>query len=272
MKAESRPEEIYVTVKSILKENMNFPKDATTPLQHHQQERVRTSFSSSSSFCSSSSSSSHSCSSCCDDAAPVDAHILPISPTASFSSTASSNSTNCTDSPSPSTITSFPPNTNGDGSGVSNDTSICSIRGVREGEGDRVRDIHTGSSSASSSTVKFHSIEIRCYKVTLGDNPSCSYGPPVTLDWEYDASVEMSVDEYEESRSIRRKPYQMLMNSQYRTKLLREWNISEDEIGYRAKELKSIKKGRERTKMMLPFWKIEDAAESMKRKYKRVVT
>eukprot|EP00557_Chaetoceros_sp_GSL56_P011933 CAMPEP_0176484974 /NCGR_PEP_ID=MMETSP0200_2-20121128/4794_1 /TAXON_ID=947934 /ORGANISM="Chaetoceros sp., Strain GSL56" /LENGTH=84 /DNA_ID=CAMNT_0017881591 /DNA_START=543 /DNA_END=797 /DNA_ORIENTATION=- len=83
--------------------------------------------------------------------------------------------------------------------------------------------------------------------------------------------MEMTVDEYEKSRSVRRKSYQMLMNSHCRIKLLREWNITEDEIGYRSKELKSIQKGRERTKMMLPFWKIEDAAESVKRKYKRAV-
>lgn len=33
--------------------------------------------------------------------------------------------------------------------------------------------------------VHFGSVLIRDYNVTLGDHPSCSYGPPLTIDWDY---------------------------------------------------------------------------------------
>jgi hypothetical protein len=32
---------------------------------------------------------------------------------------------------------------------------------------------------AVSKSVRFGSLELRVYPITLGDNPACSYGPPV---------------------------------------------------------------------------------------------
>ena len=39
----------------------------------------------------------------------------------------------------------------------------------------------TASSSANyeKSTVRFNHVDVREYAVTIGDNPSCSIGPPV---------------------------------------------------------------------------------------------
>ena len=113
--------------------------------------------------------------------------------------------------------------------------------------------------------VKFQNIEIRNYDMTLGDNPSCSYGPPVQLDWDYDEANVVSLDEYEESRGDRRMSYHMQMNARHRKQLLERLDITADEIDRVIKEMKTIKKGRERTKMMLPFWKLEDEEEKAKR-------
>lgn len=119
--------------------------------------------------------------------------------------------------------------------------------------------------------VKFQNIEIRNYQMTMGDNPAVSYGPPVSLDWEYDEADIVDLDDYEESRGARRKSYQMQMNARYRKQLLDELNFTPDEVEQVIQDMKKIKKGRERTKMMLPFWKLEDAAESAKRKTKRAM-
>jgi hypothetical protein len=118
--------------------------------------------------------------------------------------------------------------------------------------------------------VKFQNIEIRQYGMTLGDNPSCTYGPPVSLDWDYNEANVLCLDEYEEARGRRRKSYQMQMNARHRRELLSQ-DFTEDEIKRTVKEVKAIKKNRERTKMMLPFMKFEDAAESAKRKAARAV-
>ena len=117
--------------------------------------------------------------------------------------------------------------------------------------------------------VKFQNIQIRNYDMTLGDNPSCNYGPPVALDWSYDEAGSIPLDDYEESRGTRRKFYQMHLNVIHRKRILERMDVTQDEMEYVMKEMKKIQKGRERTKMMLPFWKLEDAAESAKRKVKR---
>ena len=43
----------------------------------------------------------------------------------------------------------------------------------------------TSTPKPPKKTVQFSHLEIRTYPVTLGDNPSVSSGPPLTLDWNY---------------------------------------------------------------------------------------
>lgn len=46
--------------------------------------------------------------------------------------------------------------------------------------------------------VHFSTVHVREYKVTIGDNPCCSYGPPLSLDWEYiDDGKDIPLDAYE---------------------------------------------------------------------------
>mmetsp|Transcript_1108 Transcript_1108/g.1512 ORF Transcript_1108/g.1512 Transcript_1108/m.1512 type:complete len:257 (-) Transcript_1108:38-808(-) len=60
------------------------------------------------------------------------------------------------------------------------------------------------SSSISSLTdrsVKFDKVIIREYDVTVGDNPSCSGGVPISLSYEYNPHhKEISIDQYEDAR------------------------------------------------------------------------
>ena len=46
-------------------------------------------------------------------------------------------------------------------------------------------------------TVRFSNLEIRTYPLTLGDNPSVSSGPPLTLDWNHETTHTFSIDAYE---------------------------------------------------------------------------
>ena len=60
----------------------------------------------------------------------------------------------------------------------------------------------TATSSSSTTekkpkTVQFSNLEIRTYPLTLGDNPSVSSGPPLTLDWNHETTHTISVDAYE---------------------------------------------------------------------------
>ena len=119
--------------------------------------------------------------------------------------------------------------------------------------------------------VKFNSIQIRNYDITLGDNPSCNYGPPVTLDWNYDEMEPISVDAYEEGRGRPpRKMHQLHMLSRQRANLLKiTAGVTDDELASVMDELRKIQKQRNMTRMTLPLMKLQDAAESASRKWQR---
>ena len=98
----------------------------------------------------------------------------------------------------------------------------------------------------------------------LGDNPSCNYGPPVSLDWRYKEANSMPLEDYEDSRGARRKAYQMQIPPVLRRRILERSGVTPDEMEYTEKQMKLIKKGRERTKKMLPLFKLQEAAEKRK--------
>lgn len=128
----------------------------------------------------------------------------------------------------------------------------------------------TMSTTSANANVKFSLIEIRDYDVTLGDNPSCVYGPPISLDWEYEVRDPICINAYEEARPVRRKMHQMHMLSRHRAILLKtKAGVTDDEIEMVMEEMKQIRKGRKMTKMSLPFAKLQEAAESAQRKWSR---
>ena len=52
------------------------------------------------------------------------------------------------------------------------------------------------------SSVSFSTIEIRNYERVLGDNPSCSHGPAVSIGWQYEPDpITVQLDEYEYYRT-----------------------------------------------------------------------
>ena len=57
----------------------------------------------------------------------------------------------------------------------------------------------------SNKEVCFASVQVREYPVILGDNPSCTSGPPLTLAWDHDLVACTSVDEWEKTHYRRSK-------------------------------------------------------------------
>jgi hypothetical protein len=128
-------------------------------------------------------------------------------------------------------------------------------------------DLSESFDGTSQKGVRFESIKVREYNMILGDNPSCCYGPPVTMEWQYDETGELSIDEYEECRPPRRKTYQMALGSRRRTNyLLESGDYTPDEIQKVEKDIRKIQRQRGRTKMMLPFSKVQEVAEKIKRR------
>ena len=104
-------------------------------------------------------------------------------------------------------------------------------------------------SCSSRGSVRFHQVEIREYYVTIGDNPSCSSGCPISLDWQYDDDLkEVPVDLYEQHREgQRRAMHEMKMPSTVRHDTLRDWNVPTREIFMAQRTCDEIKKQRSET-------------------------
>jgi hypothetical protein len=119
--------------------------------------------------------------------------------------------------------------------------------------------------------VVFHEVLIRNYEQTIGDNPSVSYGPPISLDWDYEEAEPITLDEYEKNRGPRRNTRQMMLNY-YNRKNLLTWRCgaTEDDMKAAEKEGNKIKGQRSMTKAFLPAQKFEEVFQSMRRKTKRM--
>ena len=120
-------------------------------------------------------------------------------------------------------------------SAMKRSTSLCALE---SGNGsDRTLGTYGSSSSGNPDpllkrNVSFHTMEIREYGVVLGDNPSCSSGPPVQLAWNPHDSTKLRIDDYEEHRPPRRDRAEMLMSYN-----VRWWSLMR-ESGYTVSQLK----------------------------------
>lgn len=70
--------------------------------------------------------------------------------------------------------------------------------------------------SSLAKTVVFDHVEIRFYDQTIGDNPSTSSGPPITLDWRYDEEDIIKIDDYECGRPRRRNSAELHLSDHLR--------------------------------------------------------
>ena len=105
--------------------------------------------------------------------------------------------------------------------------------GDSDKDSDRLK--HKSSRTDSSGSVRFEKLTFRNYPVVLGDNPSITSGPPISLDWQHGASYELSVEEYERSRPPRRDKKNMVLPKSVR----QEWLLSE---GYSRGEMREAEK------------------------------
>ena len=118
--------------------------------------------------------------------------------------------------------------------------------------------------------VRFSSVEVREYPMILGDNPSVSGGPPITIDWKYSVRYEQDIDEH-----IRMTPFprridsQMIMPSFYRKNLLREGGYSEYDIYWASMEAKLVTSQRIATLESLKQSVIQNIKIRLKKRIKK---
>jgi len=119
-------------------------------------------------------------------------------------------------------------------------------------------------------SVGFASVVIREYDLTIGDNPSVSYGPPISLDWDYTQLASVTLEHYEAHRAPRRSLRQMCMNYYTRRNVLTyKFGYTEEQVKQASKQADKSKRERAVTKYFLPYAKVEDVLTSAGRKAKR---
>jgi len=130
---------------------------------------------------------------------------------------------------------------------------------------------------AMKKRISFGTIQIREHAQTIGDNPSCTYGTPVQLDWASEDLQALPVEDYEAYRpETARTKEEFHLNHFQRMNVLKLNGYSTNEIKEHKKKTTKARNQRERTKFMQLNYPqltvVEDAITSGVRKMKRSVS
>lgn len=120
-------------------------------------------------------------------------------------------------------------------------------------------------------TVSFGKLETREYSIALSDHPSCSFGPPISLGWDFRDKEAVELETYEEQRSPRRSMHQMLLSYNVRRYLLlKRAGYSHRELETAMQEVERVKRQRLVTDLFLPASKLDETMEDVVGHLKRV--
>jgi hypothetical protein len=120
------------------------------------------------------------------------------------------------------------------------------------------------SESSFKRSVSFGKLGVRQYSVEISDHPSCSYGPPVQLGWDFKEKEAIPLESYEEGRHPRREIGDLVL-SYYdrRFMLLKQAGYSKREVKEAVKEVERVKRERMVTDMFLPVSPVEETIVSV---------
>lgn len=118
--------------------------------------------------------------------------------------------------------------------------------------------------------IGFSSVNIRSYGMTLGDNPSVTLGPPLTIEWEHFDSITIPVADYELKRRTIRTRQSYKIPFILRERILLMAGFGKSELHQADMEIAEIKKER-MSSAHQPAIKelLEKGTQSIQRKLKR---
>lgn len=131
------------------------------------------------------------------------------------------------------------------------ESDLESIQSLSEHERNSQEDDVSSKVSKEKKNVRFSTIEIRLFDRTIGDNPSCSDGVPITLDWNYTMIPAKDLQEYEDNRIPKRnKNHLALTKITRKNQMHTHFGYSYKEIEKASKKIEKVKKQREATKYL----------------------
>ena len=125
--------------------------------------------------------------------------------------------------------------------------------------------------STRNSKVKFGSVSVREFSIEVGDNPSCSRGPAISLSWEIVKTENYNhVDRFEQVRHPFRylNAIDMVLSRKDREKMLLQNGYSESDIADAVRRIVKVKNQRRQTVHNLPVARLEEIVEGAGRKVK----
>lgn len=88
-----------------------------------------------------------------------------------------------------------------------------------------------GSTKRSGNkAVGFSTVDLHVHRLVLGDNPSVSGGPPLTIGWRSEYSTQLTVDEYEQHHPDRRGKESLQVPRSLREDWLKDEGYSRSEM------------------------------------------
>ncbi|GAX17602.1 hypothetical protein FisN_18Lh258 [Fistulifera solaris] len=120
--------------------------------------------------------------------------------------------------------------------------------------------------------VSFKHVHVKEFDRIIGDNPSCSFGVPISIGWTVENESEIDMEEYESFREHhRRSKLEMLLPKETREVLLMDWGCSTKDMSLAVKEKVKIKNQRNFTVAKLgPIDSLEEWMERANRKMKKM--
>lgn len=121
--------------------------------------------------------------------------------------------------------------------------------------------------------VSFGQIRVREFDRTVVDNPSCSSGPPIGLDWTYYDTQPKSLEVYEHIHGQPRNQLDLIMSREERqTTLMLDWGVTYVEIAQAVRETFKVRNQRRRSVHNIgKAQKLDTFLESAQRKLKRTL-
>lgn len=119
-------------------------------------------------------------------------------------------------------------------------------------------------------TVSFDRVIIREYPICLGNNPSVSRGPPLTIDWDPMTHLEFDFVQLQDSKLPSRGQAEMFVPLFVRERMLKNAGYSRKEIMKMVKDVNISRIQRRKTIANLKYHKLELGVEKVKRKLSKV--
>jgi hypothetical protein len=123
-----------------------------------------------------------------------------------------------------------------------------------------------------ANSVTFGQVHMRMYKRCISDNPSCTDGPGVGIDWKYKSVQAVPVDAFEWQSKRQRRSSELVLSRRERENMLRDWGYGDKDIAAAVREIKRVKHHRHQTVTNLGVQRMEEVVEEVKHKLWRKMT